>query len=136
MVKHLFESQAPLNIKQLNRMRLSIKDENDPDRFDERGNEYELGNELAGIAGLRAIDINPANGIIYKISELQKRERLAKDLFKRPTLKGGVVTPEEITDAYINANNALFKARSNFMKDYDAAQILGNLSFRFRFKYA
>ena len=125
MVKHLFESQAPLNIKQLNRMRLSIKDENDPDRFDERGNEYELGNELAGIAGLRAIDINPANGLTYKISELQKRERLAKDLFKRPTLKGGVVTPEEITDAYINANNALFRARNNFMKDYEAAQILG-----------
>ena len=125
MVKHLFESQAPLNIKQLNRMRLSIKDENDPDRFDERGNEYELGNELAGIAGLRAIDINPANGLTYKISALQKRERLAKDLFKRPTLKGGVVTPEEITDAYINANNALFKARNNFMKDYEAAQILG-----------
>ena len=125
MVKHLFESQAPLNIKQLNRMRLSIKDENDPDRFDERGNEYELGNELAGIAGLRAIDINPANGLTYKISALQKRERLAKDLFKRPTLKGGVVTAEEITDAYINANNALFKARNNFMKDYEAAQILG-----------
>jgi len=125
MVKHLFESQAPLNIKQLNRMRLSIKDENDPDRFDERGNEYELGNELAGIAGLRAIDINPANGLTYKISALQKRERLAKDLFKRPTLKGGVVTPEEITDAYINANNALFRARNNFMKDYEAAQILG-----------
>ena len=125
MVKHLFESQAPLNIKQLNRMRLSIKDENDPDRFDKRGNDYELGNELAGIAGLRAIDINPANGLTYKISELQKRERLAKDLFKRPTLKGGIVSPEEIVDAYINANRALFKARNNFMKDYDAAQILG-----------
>ena len=123
-VGHLFESQVPLNVKQLNRMRLSLKDENDPDRFDERGNEYELGNELAGIAGLRAIDINPARGMIYKVSELKKRERLAKDLFKRPSLKGGVVTPEEITDAYINANNALFAAKSNFLKDYDAAKIL------------
>ena len=123
-VAHLFESQVPLNVKQLNRMRLSLKDENDPDRFDGRGNEYELGNELLGIAGLRAIDVDPAKGMIYKVSELKKRERLAKDLFKRPSLKGGVVTPEEITDAYINANNSLFKARNNFMKDYDAAQIL------------
>ena len=123
-VAHLFESQVPLNVKQLNRMRLSLKDENDPDRFDGRGNEYKLGNELAGIAGLRAIDVNPARGMIYKVSELQKRERLAKDLFKRPSLKGGVVTPEEITDAYINANNALFAARSDFLKDYDAAQTL------------
>ena len=82
--------------------------------------------KLAGIAGLRAIpDIDPAKGITYKISELQKRERLAKDLFKRPSLKGGVVTPEEIVDAYINANRALFAAKSNFMKDYDAAQVLG-----------
>jgi len=123
-VAHLFESQVPLNVKQLNRMRLSLKDENDPDRFDGRGNEYKLGNELAGIAGLRAIDVDPAKGMIYKVSELKKRERLARDLFKRPSLKGGVVTPEEITDAYINANNALFAARSDFLKDYDAAQTL------------
>ena len=125
MVGHLVESQAPFNYKQLNRMRLASKPIDDEGRFDERGNEFELGNELAGIAGLRAIDVNPANGITYKISELQKRERLAKDLFKRPSLKGGVVTPEEIVDAYINANRALFAAKSNFMKDYDAAITLG-----------
>jgi hypothetical protein len=124
-VKHLFESQVPLNVKQLNRMRLATKDKKDPDRFDERGNEFELGNELAGIAGLRAVDVRPENGIIYKISELQKKERLAKDLFKRPSLKGGVVSPEEIVDAYINANRALFNAKSDFMKDYDAAITLG-----------
>jgi len=123
-VKHLFESQVPLNVKQLNRMRLSLKDENDPDRFDGRGNEYELGNELLGIAGLRAIDVDPARGMIYKVSELQKRERLAKDLFKRPSLKGGVVSPEEIVDAYINSNRALFNAKSEFLKDYDAAKTL------------
>jgi len=125
MVGHLVESQAPFNYKQLNRMRLASKPIDDEGRFDERGNEYDLGNELAGIAGLRAIDIDPAKGITYKISELQKKERLAKDLFKRPSLKGGVVTPEEIVDAYINANRALFAAKSNFMKDYDAAQVLG-----------
>ena len=124
-VKHLFESQVPLNVKQINRMRLATKGKNDPNRFDERGNEFELGNELAGIAGLRAVDVRPENGIIYKISELQKRERLAKDLFKRPSLKGGVVSPEEIVDAYINANRALFNAKSDFMKDYDAAITLG-----------
>jgi hypothetical protein len=124
-VKHLFESQVPLNVKQINRMRLATKGKDDPNRFDERGNEFELGNELAGIAGLRAVDVRPENGIIYKISELQKKERLAKDLFKRPSLKGGVVSPEEIVDAYINANRALFNAKSDFMKDYDAAITLG-----------
>ena len=125
MVKHLVESQAPLNIKQLNRMRISLKDEDDEGRFDERGNEYKFSNEALGIMGMRAVDVDPAKGMIYKVSELQKRERLAKDLFKRPSLKGGVVTPEEITDAYINANRALFNAKSDFMKDYDASQTLG-----------
>jgi hypothetical protein len=125
MVGHLVESQAPFNYKQLQRMGLAIQPKDSAGRFDERGNEYDLGNELAGIAGLRAIDINPAKGITYKISELQKRERLAKDLFKRPSLKGGVVTPEEIVDAYINSKRALFDARGNFMKDYDAAKVLG-----------
>jgi len=125
MVGHLVESQAPFNYKQLQRMGLAIQPKDSAGRFDERGNEYDLGNELAGIAGLRAIDIDPAKGITYKISELQKRERLAKDLFKRPSLKGGVVTPEEIVDAYINSNRALFDARGNFMKDYDAAKVLG-----------
>ena len=125
MVKHLIESQAPLNIKQLNRMRISLKDEDDEGRFDKRGNEYKFSNEALGIMGMRAVDVDPANGMIYKVSELQKRERLAKDLFKRPSLKGGVVKPEEIVDAYINANRALFNAKSDFMKDYDASQTLG-----------
>jgi len=125
MVKHLVEAQAPLNYKQLTRIGLSLRPVDSVGRFDERGNEYELGNELAGIAGLRAIDIDPGKGITYKISEFQKRERLAKDLFKRASLKGGVVSPKEIVDAYINSNRALFDARKNFMLDYDAAQILG-----------
>jgi hypothetical protein len=36
---------------------------------------------------------------------------LQKIYLKDHTLKGGVVTPEEIVDAYINANRALFNAR-------------------------
>tara|TARA_R110000803_G_scaffold194439_1_gene257540 strand:+ start:4096 stop:8022 length:3927 start_codon:yes stop_codon:yes gene_type:complete len=124
-VKHLFESQVPLNAKQIKRMILATKDDDDPARFDKRGNEYELPNELLGIAGLRAVNVDPAKGIIYKISELQKRERLAKDIFKRNTLRGGIVTPEEIVDSYIKSNNALFKVKNNFSKDYEAALELG-----------
>ena len=40
-------------------MGLAIYPKDSAGRFDERGNEYDLGNELAGIAGLRAIDIRP-----------------------------------------------------------------------------
>ena len=50
---------------------------------------------------------------------------MQKIYLKDHHLKGGVVTPEEIVDAYINSNRALFDARGNFMKDYDAAKVLG-----------
>ena len=46
-IGHLVETQAPLNWKQLTRLGLSIRPIDDKGRFDERGNEYEFGNELA-----------------------------------------------------------------------------------------
>ena len=55
-IGHLVETQAPLNWKQLTRLGLSIRPVDDKGRFDERGNQYEFGNELAGIAGLRRVD--------------------------------------------------------------------------------
>ena len=51
-IGHLVETQTPLNWKQLTRLGLSIRPIDDLGRFDERGNQYEFGNELAGIAGL------------------------------------------------------------------------------------
>ena len=36
-----------------------------------------------------------------------------KAIFARTMLKGGVTTPEEIFDAYINANEALFDTKEN-----------------------
>ena len=60
---HLAMAQAPLNWKQLKRMRLSMKPVDDLGRFDDRGNQYEFGNEAAGIIGLRAIDVDPEKRI-------------------------------------------------------------------------
>ena len=54
-VAHLVEAQAPFNWKQLGRLGLSMVPVDSEGRFDERGNEYELGNELLGIAGLRRV---------------------------------------------------------------------------------
>ena len=65
---------------------------------------YELGNELLGIAGLRRVTVDPEKSFNYKITEFKKRLRDSKSLFASAELKGGDVTPEEIVDAYINAN--------------------------------
>ena len=60
---HLVEAQAPFNWKQLGRLGLAMYPVDAEGRFDERGNEYELGNELAGIAGLRRVEVDPAKSI-------------------------------------------------------------------------
>jgi hypothetical protein len=94
-------------------------------KFDERGNEYELGNELAGIAGLRRVDVDPQKSIRYKINQYQKGIRDSRQLFTSATLKGGPISPEEIVDAYINANRATFEVNRELFKDAEAAKLLG-----------
>jgi hypothetical protein len=122
---HLVESQAPLNWKQLERLNLAIKPINDEGRFDEYGREYELGNELLGIAGLRSIKVDPARSINFKIADYQDGIRNSRKLFTGETLKGGPISPKEIVDAYINANRATFQTKRELYKDIQAAKILG-----------
>ena len=124
-VAHLVEAQAPLNWKQLGRLGLAMVPTNNEGKFDERGNEYELGNELLGIAGLRRVKVDPQKSFKYKINQFQKGIRDSRGLFTAATLKGGPVSPEEIVDAYINANRATFEVNRELYKDMEAAKILG-----------
>jgi hypothetical protein len=122
---HLVESQAPLNWKQLERLNLAIKPIDDEGRFDQYGRQYELGNELLGIAGLRSVKVDPARSINFKIADYQDGIRNSRKLFTGETLKGGPVSPKEIVDAYINANRATFQTKRELYKDIQAAKILG-----------
>ena len=45
--------------------------------------------------------------------------------FTRRTLKGGVVTPEEVVDAYIDSNRALYEINRRMYLDLEAAKTLG-----------
>ena len=93
--------------------------------FDERGNQYELGNEALGIAGLRRVDVDPKKSFNYKITEYKTGVRDSRNLFTSATLKGGMITPKEIVDAYINANRALYNVNRSLYEDIKAAKILG-----------
>ena len=124
-IAHLAMAQAPLNWKQLERLNLSMKPVDDLGRFDERGNEYEFGNEAAGIVGFRAVDVDPEKGLKYKIADYKKGSRNSKALFTTEVLKGGVTTPKDIIDAYINANRALFLNQKAMYEDIKAAKTLG-----------
>ena len=124
-VAHLVEAQAPLNWKQLKRLGISMMPIDSKGKFDERGNEYELGNEAMGIAGLRRVKVDPEKSFKYKINQYQKGIRDSRGLFTAATLKGGPISPEEIVDAYINANRATFEVNRELYKDIEAAKILG-----------
>ena len=123
-VMHLVQSQAPLNWKQLERIGLSMKPTNDVGRLDDRGNQYELGNEALGIMGFRAIEIDPEKSMVYKTAEYSRGARNSKNLFQTAALRGGVVEPKDLIDAYVNANRALFNSQKQMVQDLDAAKIL------------
>ena len=124
MIGHLTEAQAPLNWKQLQRLKLSVKPVNDVGRFDDRGREYDLGNEALGIIGARAIKVEPEKSIVYKVADYSRGARNSKNLFKSVALRGGVTTPEQLVDAYITANRALFANQKDLYKDIEAAKVL------------
>ena len=124
-VAHLVEAQAPLNWRQLERLGISMLPVDSKGSFDERGNQYELGNEALGIAGLRRVDVDPKKSFNYKITEYKTGVRNSRNLFTAATLKGGMVTPKEIVDAYINANRALYNVNRSLYEDIKAAKILG-----------
>ena len=131
-VAHLVEAQAPLNWKQLQRLGISMLPVDSKGSFDERGNQYEFGNEALGIAGLRRVDVDPNKSFNYKITDYKTGVRDSRNLFTAATLKGGIVSPKDIVDAYINANRALYNVNRELYEDIQAAKVLGMSSDKIR----
>ena len=123
-IAHLVMAQAPLNWKQMSRIGLSMYPVDSKGRFDSRGREYELGNEAAGIVGFRVIKVKPEEAMTYKIAQYTKSRSNAKSLFNAVALRGGIVSPKDLVDAYINANRALFEAQKVMNNDITTAKIL------------
>ena len=122
---HLGATQVPLNWNQLERLGFSLRPIDSKGRFDKYGNQFELGNELMGMVGLRNVRVNPERGLEYKITNYKKGIRNSRSLFTSATTKGGPITPEEIVDAYINSNRALYNVNREMYKDINAAKMLG-----------
>ena len=124
-IAHLVEAQFPLNWNQMKRIGISMRPIDDVGRFSEYGEEYEFGNEAAGIIGMRAVKVDPKKSLNFKITDFKKGIRASRNLFTRQTLKGGPLTAETVADAYINANRALYGINREMYKDVEAAKILG-----------
>jgi hypothetical protein len=125
--KHLVDAQMPFSYPQLKRLSRTIKPITvvTKGKYDEYGQTYEFGDEFAGLFGFRAVAANPGRTMKYKVADYQQGVRKSGSLFTRVTLKGGPIEPQEIVDAYINANRSLFQVKKDLKLDMDAARILG-----------
>ena len=124
IMAHLVKSQAPLSYPTLKRLKISLKNKDDPDSFDPQGRQFEFGDELWGFVGARNVKVDPERTFKYKTADFVRGSRDSKRLFTKEALRAGVVTPEQIVDAYINANRALFGVKKEYKLDIDAARIL------------
>ena len=126
--KHIFKSQVPFSAEQLKRIGMGTLKEvgvTEKGVFNKYGETYELGNELGGLVGFRAVEVNPAKSLKFKIADYQQGVRDSRSLFTAKSLRGGLVDPQEIVQNYINANRALYSTRQDFQKDIDGARVLG-----------
>jgi hypothetical protein len=125
--KHLVDAQMPFSVPQLKRLFRTIEPINviTKGKYDEYGQDYEFGDEAAGLFGFRAVQVNPGRTMKYKVADYQQGVRKSGSLFTRVTLKGGPIEPREIVEAYINANRSLFGVKKDLKLDMDAARTLG-----------
>ena len=119
-IYHMTESQLPGSLAQGRRLLQSVN--KDPDKY---GRTYDLTDEIGGIAGLRAVAVDPVTSMKFKIASFRTGINNARREFTSPLLRGGAVTPEQIVDRYKIANESLYKVQKEMAQDYYGAQILG-----------
>ena len=119
---HLASAMLPFSYPQFKRIYQAATD-----KPSERGEFFELPDELLGFAGYRAVKLDPIKSLGFKLNEYRARQRKARTLFtggQFGVLKGGPVDPNEIIRRYIAANKAKFEAEQDMLKDVLAAENL------------
>ena len=102
---------------------------------DKTGEVLDIGPELAGFMGLRAIKIDPLRSMGFKIAGYQTGIRNARREFTGGIfglLKGGPVSEADVIERYIASNRARFEVQKNMFKNIEAAQTLGETPFDVR----
>jgi len=123
MIEHLAKSMLPFSYPQLTRLYQAAAD-----KPSERGEFFELPDELTGFLGYRQVRIDPVRSMGFKISDYQRGNREARSLFtggSESLLKGGPKTGREVVERFIVANKAKFNNDKQMRKNIEAADILG-----------
>ena len=95
---------------------------------DKRGDVLDIGPELGGLMGFRAIKVDPERSMGFKIGDYQRGIRNSRREFTGGffgLLKGGSIDPDDVVDQYIKSNRARFNVQKNMYRDIEAAEILG-----------
>jgi hypothetical protein len=122
-INHLAEAMLPFSYPQIQRIYQAAMD-----KPSERGEFFELPDELLGFAGFRAVKLDPIKSMGFKLAEYQKGIREARKLFtggEEGLLRGGPKTPEQLVDRFIQANKGRFLVQQKMRKDLLAAETLG-----------
>ena len=84
-----------------------------------RGDQLDIGPELAGFMGLRPIKVDPLASMGFKISEYQTGIRDARREFTGGffgILRGGRIKPNDVIEAYYKSNRARFNVQKKWVK--------------------
>ena len=93
-----------------------------------RGDELNIGPELAGFMGLRPIKIDPLKSMGFKIAQYQTGIRNARREFTGGAfglLRGGTIKPNDVIERFYKSNQARFNVQKEMFKNLDAATTLG-----------
>jgi len=122
-INHIAEAMMPFSYPQIRRIYQAALD-----KPSERGEFFELPDELLGFAGFRAVKLDPIKSMGFKLADYQRGLREARRLFtggEEGLLRGGPKTPEQVLDRFIKANKGRFLVQKQMRDDLLAAEILG-----------
>jgi len=131
--RHLMEALLP-SYKQYIRLGQAALE-----RPNKSGKILELGDQVAGFAGFRPIEVDPLNAMGFKIAEYQRGIRNARREFTGGffgLLRGGPINPDDIITRYYESNKARFNVMKEMFKNIDAAQTLGTNASSLRKEFA
>ena len=118
-LKYFIEQTAPGSYKQSVRLKKSITGEPG-----ERGEKYEINDEVAGFYGLRQIKLEPLKKMDFKLNEYQKAVADARKIFTVPAQKGGVEYGDDFIEKFYYANRKKYEAMSNLKITNEMAETL------------
>ncbi len=123
ITNHLAQAMLPFSYQQLNRLYQAATD-----KPSDRGEFFEVPDELLGFAGYRAVRVDPVKSMGFKIADYQRGNRESRALFTggaESVLKGGPKTARDVVERFIAANKAKFNTDKEMLRNIRAADVLG-----------